>query len=126
MKVRQILDAQPVTASPQESAGAAWERMRERGADHIVVLVDGRVVGMLSRQDLEGPAGGTRRRMGRRVGDLMRGAVVTATPETGVRRAATLMRRHGIGALPVVAGDRLVGIVTVSHLLALLEKELAP
>jgi CBS domain-containing protein len=126
VKVRDILDSHPVTAAPNESAGAAWERMHDRGIDYVVVLDDDRVVGMLSRHDLGGPAGGTRRRMGRRVGDLMRGDVVTVTPETSVQRAAMLIRRQGFGCLAVVVRHRLVGVVTVSHLLALLEKELAP
>jgi CBS domain-containing protein len=125
MMVREILDPNPVTASPAESATVAWERMRRQKVDDIVVLDDDRVVGMLSRHDLSGPTGGTRRRMGRRVGDLMRRELVVARPETTVRRASTLLRRLGIGALPVIARDKLVGIVTVSSLLALLEKELA-
>jgi CBS domain-containing membrane protein len=50
--------------------------------------------------------------------------VVTATPASSVRRAASLMRRRGIGCLPVVERDRLVGIVTVSQLLAVLERAL--
>jgi CBS domain-containing protein len=38
--------------------------------------------------------------------------VVTATPRTTVEAAARLMREHDIGALPVVDGERLVGIFT--------------
>jgi acetoin utilization protein AcuB len=125
MKLREILDPNPVTISPDESAAVAWDRMHTRGVDHMVVLEENRVVGMLSRNDLGGPAGGTRRRMGRRVAELMRREVVTATPETSVKRASMLMRRHGIGCLPVITRDRLTGIVTVSDLLALLEKELS-
>jgi CBS domain-containing protein len=125
VKLREILDDSPVTASPDESAGAAWERMRSQDTAHLVVIKDDRVVGLVSRHDLGGPAGGAHRRMGRRVADLMQRDVVTATPETSVRRASMLMRRHGIGCLPVVARDRLVGVVEVSRLLVLLEKRLA-
>jgi CBS domain-containing protein len=126
MKVSDLLEPDPVTAQPQESAGAAWERMQSRKADHLVVLQGDQIVGVLSRHDLAGPAGGTHRRMGRRVGDLMRSDVVTVTPGTTIRRASMLMRRHSIGSLPVLSRGRLVGLVTVSHLLALLEKGLAP
>jgi CBS domain-containing protein len=124
VKLREILDDHPVTASPEESAGVAWERMRAKQVAHLLVMKDGRVVGLVSRHDLGGPAGGAHRRMGRRVADLMRRDVITATPETSVRRAAMLMRKHGIGCLPVVARDRLVGVLEVAQLLALLEKKL--
>jgi CBS domain-containing protein len=60
--------------------------------------------------------------MGRRVGDLMHGAVVTATPATSVRRGSMWMRRRGVGCLPIVSRGRLVGVVTISLLLTVLEK----
>lgn len=44
--------------------------------------------------------------------------VVTTTPDTPVSEAARLMRDRKIGCLPVVKGGKLVGIVTVSDLLA--------
>ena len=38
--------------------------------------------------------------------------VVTATPDLTVEKAARLMHEHGVGALPVVAAGKLVGIFT--------------
>lgn len=43
---------------------------------------------------------------------------VTAGPRASVREAAALMARHHIGALPIVDGDRLVGIFTERDALA--------
>jgi CBS domain-containing protein len=124
MKLRDIVGAEAPIAAPEESAGSAWERMRAQGIDHLVVLRDKEVVGVLSRHDLGGPSGGSHRRMGRRVADLMKTDVVSATPGTDVRSAAALMRRNGIGCLPVIDRGRLVGLVTVSDLLGLLERTL--
>jgi acetoin utilization protein AcuB len=123
MHVRDILDVKVAIASPHESASAAWERLQALGTDHVVVVKDGRVVGVVSRQDLSGPSGGAHRRMGRRVGDLMRDAV-TATPSTSVARAVALMRRPGVTCLPVIERGKLAGIVTVPRLLRLLERML--
>ena len=53
--------------------------------------------------------------------DVMTRDPVTITPETPVREAAALMRKHHIGGLPVLSGDSLVGIVTESDILRLLE-----
>jgi len=125
MKLREILDDTPATTSPDEYAGTARERMRDEDVTHLVVIKDGRVVGLVSNHDLGGPAGGAHRRMGRRVADLMSPNVITASPGTSVRRASMLMRKHRIGCLPVVARGQLVGAVDVSRLLALLEKKLA-
>ena len=122
MKVGELTKGEPITAAVHESAGAAWERMHERRVAYLVVVRDGRVVGVLSRQDLAGPSGGVHRRMGRTVGDLMRRDVATVTPQTSLRRAASLMRRQGIGCLPVLRAGKLVGLLTVSHLLEILER----
>jgi acetoin utilization protein AcuB len=42
---------------------------------------------------------------------------LTVTPETRVEQAARLMLDARIGALPVVSGDTLAGIVTYTDLL---------
>jgi acetoin utilization protein AcuB len=105
-----------------DSAASAWDRMQRSGADHLVVL-DAKqcVVGTVSRDDLGGPSGGSHRRMGRTVGQLMHRELVTVTPRTSVRRAAALMRQRRTGCLPVVRGQKLVGLITVGTLLSLLE-----
>jgi CBS domain-containing protein len=47
-----------------------------------------------------------------RVREIMTGEPVCVAPDTEVIEAAELMRRHGVGALPVCDERRLVGIVT--------------
>ncbi len=55
------------------------------------------------------------------VDDLMTCGVITVRPETEIRQAVRLMYERKIGALPVVAGDRVVGILTEADLLRALE-----
>ncbi|HSJ34428.1 MAG TPA: CBS domain-containing protein [Acidimicrobiia bacterium] len=49
-----------------------------------------------------------------RVRDVMTASVVTIGPDVPLKEAAVLMGRHRISGLPVVDGDRLVGIITES------------
>jgi CBS-domain-containing membrane protein len=53
------------------------------------------------------------------VGESMTLAVVTLRPDMRTPDAVAMLRNHGVGGAPVVEADRLVGIVTVSDLLAL-------
>lgn len=46
------------------------------------------------------------------VSKVMSSPVISATVATTIRDAARLMRRHGVGALPVFRDDKPVGIVT--------------
>lgn len=53
----------------------------------------------------------------RTVSEIMTPDPVTVTPETGVTEAAKLMVDKRIGALPVVDGGKLVGLVTEGDLI---------
>jgi len=97
----------------------ALARMRARKLRHLVVVRAGTVVGMLSDRDLAGLLGG-KLRVDRDVSTAMSRGVATIAPEDSVEDAARTMRRKKIGALPVVRGGELVGIVTASDRLGLL------
>lgn len=56
------------------------------------------------------------------VEDIMQRQVVTATPETTARDAIAIMRKEDVGSLPVVRGERLVGIATRTDLLKLIPR----
>lgn len=49
--------------------------------------------------------------------DIMTRDPVTIVPTLGVKDAARLMVERGVGALPVLDGDRLVGLVTEGDLI---------
>jgi CBS domain-containing protein len=107
------------TVRPETPAADAWELMRRQGIHHLVVMRGNTVAGVLSDRDASGPKGG-RLRAGSRVEDLMIDTVVTVEPGDTIRRVANLMRGRTIGCVPVVEGQRLKGIVTVSDLLQFL------
>jgi CBS domain-containing protein len=50
--------------------------------------------------------------MGKSVKDAMTSEVKTAAPSQSLTDVARLMKQEDVGSLPVVEGDRLVGVVT--------------
>lgn len=48
----------------------------------------------------------------RKIADVMSTGCVTVTPKDNLYEAAVAMREHDIGFVPVVDGNRLVGVVT--------------
>jgi acetoin utilization protein AcuB len=50
------------------------------------------------------------------VGEIMSRYLVTTTPETPIEEAAAVMRERKIGALPVLRGHELVGLITESDI----------
>jgi acetoin utilization protein AcuB len=119
MRVADVMTRGVQTIRPDAPAADAWELMRRRGVHHLVVMADAKIVGVLSDRDAGGRSGGAVRARSR-VSDLMTKSVVTAEPSETVRRTANRMRGRTIGCLPVVDGERLIGIVTVSDLLEIL------
>src|SRR5205823_249463 len=72
------------------------------------------LVGILSDRDM------IRRRRQRRsvtVGEVMTRKVITVTPATAAHDAVRLLIENRIGSLPVVEGNRLIGLVTETDFL---------
>lgn len=120
-----------VTVKPHDSIRHAREIMEERRVNQLPVVVDGRLVGIVTDRDLrdafpsvfEGPPRRARRSAVAAdpatipVEDAMTANVLTLGPDASVEEAAQLMRRERIGAVPVVVHHRLVGILTRSDVL---------
>ncbi len=53
------------------------------------------------------------------LGDIMRTDAATVAPDMMLQEAATILYKHKYGCLPVLEGDKLVGIITESDFLRL-------
>ena len=116
------------TAHPHDSIARAREGCERHRVNQLPVVADGALVGIITDRDLRDafpsiaeealhPAAAHRETAAVRVEDVMTANVLTIGPTDSVARAATLMRKERIGALPVVDGTTLVGILTRSDLL---------
>jgi acetoin utilization protein AcuB len=119
MRLADIMSTPVETIETDVPVETAWNRMQERGIHHLVVTQSGKAVGILSARDLSGPRGVALRWAGT-AGELMATRIVTAEPTMTVREAANLLRGRAIGCLPVVSGERIVGIVTITDLLEMI------
>ncbi|MBE0605904.1 MAG: CBS domain-containing protein [Deltaproteobacteria bacterium] len=122
MLVGKRMTRNPKTVSPDDPLSLAAGILREYRFHHLPVVEGGRLVGILSDADLRnasfaampaegGPAGD------RPVREVMRTEVWSVTPDDSVEDALLILTREKFGALPVLSGDRLVGIITRADLL---------
>lgn len=127
MFVRTKMTANPFTVTPEDRVTEATEVMRTRHVRHLPVVRDGQVVGVVSGSDIAAAspskattlsAGESRYLLSKlTVGKIMSKHPVTIGPDALLEQAATLMRDHKIEMLPVVEGERLVGVITESSIL---------
>ena len=127
MNVRDLMTTSPITVSPETPVLEARQLMVEKRIRHLLVANGPKLVGIITDRDirlnLPSPATSLSvwevnyllARM--TVASAMTKNVVTVGPRQQAREAAQLMLDRRIGALPVVDGDGLVGIITETDLL---------
>ncbi|HEU4368690.1 MAG TPA: CBS domain-containing protein [Methylomirabilota bacterium] len=124
MRVRDLMTSKPITVDPETPMLDARQRMAEARIRHLVVVEGSRVVGIVTDRDirLNLPSPATSLSVWEinallaklTVGGVMSRSVLVVDSERPAAEAARLMLDHKIGALPVVDGGRLIGIVTES------------
>jgi CBS domain-containing protein len=140
MRAADVMTVKPVSISPDASIIEAIRLMLQRRFSGLpVVDKNDALVGIVTEGDLLRRAEtGTQRKRprwielligpgklateyvhtsGRQVRDVMSPKVQTVTEDASLEDIVQLMERHQIKRLPVVRGDKLVGIVTRANLL---------
>lgn len=127
MLVRQRMTSNPFTTTRSASVPEAREMMRSRGVRHLPVVDGRRVVGVISENDIDAalPSKATTLSVQEAtylvsrltVDKVMSHPVLTISPDALLEEAAVVMRDRKIEMLPVVQGDRLVGVITESDIL---------
>lgn len=140
MLVADTMQTEVFTVTPDDPIDRVFFLLHYEKIRHLPVISKRTVVGIVSDRDLYkaiGPksrsravsaAGAERKRLyvaPKKVRHIMRRGVVTVAASEDIGRAAGIMARRKIGALPVVKGSRLVGIITATDVLLVFSKMMA-
>ncbi len=117
MDVKHVLQHKPAgvwSTSPRSTVYEALELLAEKNVGALPVLEEGRLVGMFSERDyarkviLRG-----RSSKEATVGELMSTPVYTVGPNEPIETCMQLMTERHIRHLPVIEGDRVVGMISI-------------
>lgn len=124
-EIQSIMTKAPYVIEGNRSVGAVLSIFRERGISHVPVMEEGKLVGIISIADVIEQVFQPRKKQ--TVGDIkgekvpmlnvpakgiMAKPVITVQPETSLKEAERKMHEHNVSCLPIVAGEKLTGIVT--------------
>jgi acetoin utilization protein AcuB len=127
MRVREIMTGAIISVGPDTPMLDARHLMVKERIRHLLVTEGDRLVGIVTDRDirLNLPSQATSLSVWEvnhlltklTVGKVMTASVITVGPDREARDAAQLMLEHKIGALPILEGGRLIGIVTETDML---------
>lgn len=108
--VSEAMSTAVVAVGPGVAVEAARGLARRSGAHHLLVIDEGTLVGVLCGCDLDEADPGWE------VSDCMSVPVMTIRPDASLAAAAATMADFEVGCLPVVAGRRVLGMLSEEDL----------
>jgi len=123
MNIRDVMTPNPRTLSPNDTIQSAARLMRDEDTGAIPVVENGRPIGVVTDRDIVVRAVADGGRLDRPVRDIATTNIVAVSPDMSTREANELMREHQVRRLPVVEGERLVGMVSLGDLAVKESKE---
>ena len=116
--VSQLMTKDFVAVAPWDTLGETVEAMNERGVGSALVLDYGHLVGILTSRDILRAVAGRTHSSEARVREWMTPDPRVADRETPAEEAALMMVEQGCHHLPVVQGERPVGVVGMRAVVA--------
>lgn len=114
--IREVMTKELVTIEAASSVAAAVTVMGMRGVGAVLVIEEGRVEGIFTERDLVRALSNDIGAASQMVGQWMTRDPVTVGPEASVEEALEIMLNGHFRHLPVMEGERLVGVVSIRDL----------
>jgi CBS domain-containing protein len=108
-----LMTREVVTVAPEDTLGEAAAKMTEKGIGAVVVSDFGRIIGILSERDIMRAVAGRTHSSEARVREWMTSDPITASPDMSIEEAGRTMLENGFRHLPVVEGERAIGILSI-------------
>ncbi len=117
IKVSDKMTRDLVTVDPMATAKDAAAKMRSENVGTVLVVDQGTLKGLVTdRQIATKVVASNENPAALNVSEFMTKNPLTTRPDTGICEVAMMMGEHGYNRMPVVEGNRLVGIISVADI----------
>lgn len=118
IELLQRREATVFTLHPDATVFEALQSMAEHNVGALMVMEEGRLVGVLSERDYTRKVAlAGRSSKDTKIRDIMTSTVLTVTPQTRTRACMALMSQRKIRHLPVVDGDKVLGMISIRDIM---------
>jgi len=111
--VGELMTRDVLVVEPSDTIGEAAQKMVETGVSSVVVSDYGRLIGILTERDLTRAVAGRTHSSEARVREWMTPDPVTMTESDSAEDAARIMFEQRFRHIPIVDGERTIGIVSI-------------
>ncbi len=118
MKVKEIMKKNVLVLGKEATIKDALDLMVENSAGSVVILDREKIVGIVTERDILRKVISHRKPLDTKIEEIMSRNVITIDPDEDVEKAARLMTENKIKKLPVVRDEKLLGIVTLTDIVA--------
>jgi CBS domain-containing protein len=108
-----LMTSDVLTVAPEDTIGEAAQKMVDREVSSAAVSDYGRLIGILTERDLTRAVAGRTHSSEARVREWMTPDPITLGPAASPKEAAEIMLERGFRHIPVVDGERAIGIVSI-------------
>ena len=108
-----LMTSDVLTVAPEDTIGEAAQKMVDREVSSAAVSDYGRLIGILTERDLTRAVAGRTHSSEARVREWMTADPVTLPASASPKEAAEIMLEQHFRHIPVVEGDRAIGIVSI-------------
>ncbi|WHY02259.1 CBS domain-containing protein [Neobacillus sp. DY30] len=112
-KIRDIMTDQVECCTLLDNVFEVAVKMKELNVGAIPIVDKDRLVGMITDRDIVVRGVAEKHPGSTKVEDIMSDKLITISADASTKEAANLMAEHQIRRLPVVEGDKLIGIVSL-------------
>ncbi len=113
LAVRDVMTRTVVTAPPDMSAAEAGRKMVENRVGNVIIIKEGRPVGIVTESDMVAKVISKNVKPGSiKLDQLMSKPLITTRSSDDIHDAVQVMAQKKIRRLPVIDGEALVGIIT--------------
>jgi CBS domain-containing protein len=111
-------DAATYSLTPQDSVFSALQKLAEHNVGAMMVLDHGKLVGIFSERDYTRKiALAGKSSKDTKVADIMTTGVITVAAQVKSRDCLALMSQKNIRHLPVLEGDRVLGMISIRDIM---------